>query len=73
MKECFEELKENAKYYSGLDHYYRLKTEEKIKTNIFKVFKMLWYDAKVVRQIDLYYVSKIFSLWKNVIAKERKK
>ena len=25
MKECFEGLKENAKYYSGLDDSYRLK------------------------------------------------
>ena len=34
---------------------------------------MIWYDGKVVRQVDLYYLSKIFTYWKNTAIKEKKK
>lgn len=49
------------------------KKEEKLKRNIYQVFKMIWFDSKVKRQVDLYYLSKIFSAFKNSVASSRKK
>ena len=34
---------------------------------------MIWYDAKVARQVELYYLSKIFTSWKTAAMKEKKK
>lgn len=44
-----------------------------MKKNIFQVFKMIWFDSKVKCQVDLYYLSKIFSAFKNAAANERKR
>ena len=45
----------------------------KNKTNIFKVFRMIWYDARVSKQADLYYLSKIFSAFREATAKSKKR
>lgn len=42
--------------------------ESKMQKNIFQVFKMIWFDSKVKKQVDMYYLSKIFIAWKNVAA-----
>ncbi len=34
---------------------------------------MIWFDYKVKRQVDLYYLSKIFSSFKNAVTNDRKK
>ena len=34
---------------------------------------MIWYDSKVIRQVDLYYLSKIFAHWKTAAQKQKKK
>ena len=34
---------------------------------------MIWYDSKVIRQVDLYYLSKIFTHWKTAVSKQKKK
>jgi hypothetical protein len=44
------------------------KRDEKMKKNILQVFKMIWYDSKVKRQVDLFYLSKIFSALKSAVA-----
>lgn len=44
-----------------------------MKKNIFQVFKIIWFDSKVRHQVDMYYLSKIFSALKNAAASERKK
>lgn len=49
------------------------KRQEKLKKNIYQVFKLIWFDSKVKRQVDLYYLSKIFSALRNSTAKQRKK
>lgn len=40
-----------------------------MRKNIFKVFKMIWYDKKVSKQADLYYVSKVFTEWRKAAQK----
>jgi hypothetical protein len=49
------------------------KKDEKMERNIFQVFKMVWFDSKVKRQVDLYYLSKVFLAFKNAAASSRKK
>lgn len=44
-----------------------------MKKNILQVFKMIWYDSKVKRQVDLFYLSKIFSALKSAVAAQQKK
>ncbi len=34
---------------------------------------MIWFDYKVKRQVDLYYLSKVFSSFKNGVANDRKR
>lgn len=39
-----------------------------MKKSIFQVFKMIWFDSKVKHQVDLYYLSKLFTALKNAVS-----
>ena len=52
---------------------FQLRKNAIYRKNIFKVLKMIWFDAKVSKQADLYYLSKVFTSWRETIKNEKKK